>query len=416
MNRAATASESEIDRGAACDAFARALDAGETAEKALADLEAALERSGPPRPWLDAMLLRARIELGLPAVLDRGSDDLPEPLRTRYEERSVGALRKVGHRLLADGDIPTAWAYFRLIGERGPMIEALDARQTTPDTDPDEVATLIDVALYQGAHPERGFRLVLDHYGICSAITAFDHLPPDESVRGACAGHLARALHEQIAQAVRADLESRDMQNAGSYDTKSLPAMLADHPELFEADNYHTDLSHLAAIVRFSVIADDPDTLARAAELADYGSRLADRHQYPGEPPFEDLYRDHSRYLRALGGQDVDAAVSYFRAKLGAGDDPDPAATGPAQLLVRLLERAGRLDEALELAADRLAGVPDSLLICSGLPRLARRAGRLDLLAESQRRRGDAVGYASTLLSMREEGSSAGAEAEARPS
>jgi hypothetical protein len=402
MNRAA--SEIENDRERICVEFARALDTGDRLT-ALAALEQSLERTGPPRPWLDAMLLRARVELGLPVVLDRGSDDLPEPSRARYEERSIEALRKVGHRLLADGDVPTAWAYFRLLGERGPMIEALDARRTTPESDPDEVATLIDVALYQGAHPERGFRLVLDHYGICSAITAFDQLPPDESVRASCAGLLVSALHEQITQAVRADLASRD-EGETTDAHRSLPALLADHPELFEAENYHTDLSHLAAIVRFSVIANDPGVLARAAELADYGSRLADRHQYPGEPPFEDLYRDHALYLRALGGHDVDAAVSHFRAKLDASDpndDTGPAATGPAQLLVRLLERAGRIDEALDLAADRLAGVPDSLLICSGLPRLARRAGRLDRLAEAQRRRGDAVGYASTLLLMRDE-------------
>jgi len=32
---------------------------------------------------------------------------------------------------------------------------------------------MIEVAFNQGANPKEGYALLLDHYGICSAITAF---------------------------------------------------------------------------------------------------------------------------------------------------------------------------------------------------------------------------------------------------
>ena len=38
--------------------------------------------------------------------------------------------------------------------------------------------------------------------------------------------------------------------------------------------------------------------------------------QYRGTPPFQNVYEDHSVYLRALVGDDVDGAIAHFRKKL----------------------------------------------------------------------------------------------------
>src|SRR5450759_642706 len=65
-----------------------------------------LDDRGEFRALLDAMLLKARHELGLPLVQSGGFGEIPEDLRSKYEDRYVEAIRVVGGKLLAAGDIP----------------------------------------------------------------------------------------------------------------------------------------------------------------------------------------------------------------------------------------------------------------------------------------------------------------------
>ena len=81
---------------------------------------------------LDALLLKARHELGLPLVALAPLAELTEPARTQYEEKYVAAIRLVGSRHLEKGDIPTAWAYFRAIAESEPVAEAIAAYSPSP--------------------------------------------------------------------------------------------------------------------------------------------------------------------------------------------------------------------------------------------------------------------------------------------
>jgi hypothetical protein len=360
-------------------------------------LLAHLEAHGPPRALLDAMLLKARHDLGLPPILDGGLAELPEPQRARYEDRYVAAIRHVGSKLLDEGDVVGAWPYFRLLGESGPIQRALeDYRPAEAD---EGLGPIVDVAFNQGAHPRRGFELILEHYGICSAITAFEHLPPDEAVRVPCVERLVRTLHEQLTNSLRADLARRGQ--VVPREGTPIAQLVAGRPWLFADDAYHIDVSHLGSVVRLAPLATDPEALRLALDLTAYGRELSPRYRYEGDPPFEDLYEDHAVYLGALGGEGVDAAAAHFRGKLPPPDpDGAPAATAtvPAQVLVRLLERADRLDEAIAVATEHLAGVPDGALFCSPLAVLCRRAGRLDHLAAQARRRGDLVPYAAALL------------------
>jgi hypothetical protein len=71
----------------------------------------------------------------------------------------------------------------------------------------------------------------------------------------------------------------------------------------------------------------------------------------------------------------------------------------PAQILVRLLVRLGRTEDALEIAAEHLAHLPDAALACPTLTQLCQSLGRLDRLAEIARNRGDIVNYAAALIS-----------------
>ena len=361
---------------------------------ALDRLIAAMEDRDDPRGLLDALLLKARFDLGLPTVQPSSLADLPEPARLRYEDRYVEAIRKVGSRLLGRGDIVAAWPYYRAIGEKEPIIAALDAFE--PGDGDASVGHVVEVAFTQGVHPRRGFELILDHFGICSAITSFEGLPPDETLRIACAERLTTRLHEHLVMSLRGEIERRGqpMPSEGTAVTK----LIEGRDWLFFDDAYHLDVSHLAAVVRISPMMEDRDALAKALDLAEYGRKLSDRHKYEGDPPFDKLYDDHAIYLRALLGTDQDAAVDHFRGKLPP-IDPDPDGdTIPAQVLVRMLFRLGRLDEAISVSAEHLAGVPEGMLMVPGVSQLCARAGRMDRLAEVARAQGDPVRFAAAIL------------------
>jgi hypothetical protein len=385
----------------AIDAAVRDLGPRAALDRLAGDLEAA----GDYRALLDALLLRARHDLGLPLVTPGSLAEVPEPARSRYEERYVEAIRLVGSKYLAAGEIPTAWAYYRVIGESEPIARAIaDYR---PDAgrdggDGERVGAIIEVAFNHGVNPRRGFELILEHYGTCSAITAFEGLPPhDEAVRVACAERLIRHLHRELAANLRSDIANRGqlLPPAGA----TIDETIAGRDWLFAEDSYHIDFSHLASVVRMSILAGDPEAIALAADLTEYGRRLSPRLQYEGVPPFERTFDDHGVYLRALVGRDVEAAIAHFRTKLGPPDrgpeEADPAV--PAQTLVNLLVRLDRLDEAIEVSSRYLAGLPDAALFCPGVAQLCQRAGDPERLAEIARGRGDLVNYTAALLSLK---------------
>jgi len=363
-----------------------------------------LDARGEYRAMLDALLLKARFELGLPLVQVGGFSEIPEALREKYEEKYVAAIREVGGKLLATGDIAGAFPYYRAIGETSPVTKAIDDYQPAND---DRLTQVVEVAFNQGAHPRKGFELILNHYGTCSAITAFEHLPRDESIRTACADLLVKQLHEHLTASLRAEIAQRGQPLPA--EGAPIPALLEGKDWLFQDDAYHIDVSHLSSTVRIAPLTDDPKTLALAAELTDYGRKLSGRHRYEGDPPFEDVYEDHRIYLRALLGHDQDAAIAHFQAKLDPTDrEVDPGDTVAAQVLVGLLSRIGRLDDAITVAKDRLAGIPESALFCPGVSQLCQRAGKPQRLAEIARDQADLVSYTAALLQMGRVGSSTG--------
>lgn len=350
-------------------------------------------RSDDPRDYLDALLLKARHDLGLPLIAAGPLSSMPEPARTQYEERYIAALRQVGQAVLDRGDVITAWPFFRAIGEKDAIAAALEATAALPGDE--RVGAWIDIGLYQGANPKRGFQLVLEQYGTCSAISAFEQLPGDEGLRGECAGLLLHTLHAQLAANLRGEIE-RAGKGKLSEETP-IPALLAGRDWLFEDDSYHIDISHLASVVRMSPLLSARAELGLARELCEYGRRLAPRLRYDDVPPFEKTYEDHGAYLDALLGRDVEASLDHFRAKLEAAEQPEDA-LAVAQVLVRLLDRLGRVDDAISVAEAHLAEVPEGALSCPSLPRLCDRAGRLDRLAEVARRNGQIVNFTAARL------------------
>jgi hypothetical protein len=200
-------------------------------------------------------------------------------------------------------------------------------------------------------------------------------------------------LHQELTETVRRHVQ----QKIPTIDpTASLAELIAGRDWIFEGGNYHTDVSHLSSVVRFARALEGPDEeLKLALDLCEYGRHLDGPLQYPGEPPFEDFYEAHRHFFRVLLDQDRDAALEYFRQKLA--DEPDEHDKPLlAYVLVDLLMRAERLDEAVEVAAQYLSNLGDD--VGFSLADLCAEAGRFDRLKEVTRENNDLVGYAAALV------------------
>lgn len=336
-------------------------------------LEDALQQGGVPRllddlldllrerkeyhKLFDARLVRKKHSLGLSVARPTSLDGLTGDIRKEVETEYIAAARDVGELFLADGDIPAAWMYFQVIREKAPVIEALRALPAKLESDP-KLDQLIHIALYQAILPEKGVEWLLNRQGTCSTITTLDQAMQQLSVeqRNACAKVMVRHLYRDLCGNVRREVERK---LAMLPPTDSLRELLFGRDWLFENGNYHIDVSHLNSIVRFARQLNPGDSeLELALQLAEYGSRLECRLQYPGEPPFEDFFTAHLNFFKVLLGKDQDAALAYFRDKLEREPDEQDKPL-LAYVLVDLLSRVDRLNEAVPLATRYLTKIGD---------------------------------------------------------
>ncbi len=127
--------------------------------------------------------------------------------------------------------------------------------------------------------------------------------------------------------------------------------------------------------------------------------KLSPKFQSPGDPPFENLYRDYHVYFQTLLGQDVDEGIAHFRAKAEAADPQET--TLPGEVLVTLLVRLERYAEAVQAFARYLGQADARRLSCPSLQELCHEIGDYRPLVEVSLRRGDLVNYAAGLLQER---------------
>ena len=362
---------------------------------AVDDLCDRLRQAGDFQNLFYALLMRKRVELGLPPFPTGPAADLPPETHEPYEEAIRHAGRLVGNAYLERGDIPKAWQFFRMLGEPEPVKAALTEYKPGPDADPYPV---IEVAWQQGVLPQKGFDLVLDGSGICSAITMASSvdLSQNPDLRAYCTQRLVRSLHAQLTDRLRADLAGRGI-NASEMAT--IPELLTGHDDLLADEGYHVDVSHLSSVVQMAMHLPRCAELNLARELCLYGEKLSPTLRGRDDPPFENGYPDYRRYLDVVGGVDVDEGLAHFRAKLPAAERD--GYQYPAEVAVNLSLRADRLRDALAVARQYLAGADERHLSCPGVSELARRAGEFEVIAETARAKADPVGYLAGLIASR---------------
>ena len=342
-----------------------------------------------------ALLLKKRVELGVSPFPTGPATDLPPETHEVYEDTIRSAGRLIGSEYLSRGDIPKAWTFYRLIGEPEPIKDALAKYQPGPD---DDTYPIVEVAWQHGLLPTKGFDLILDRNGVCSAITmvSSSDLSSNPDLRTYCVQRLIRALHEQLVERIRGDLQARGIDVPASA---SVSEMIVGREELFADDLYHIDTSHLSSVVQMAMQLPKCPELDLARELCVYGERLSPTLKGDNDPPFDDTYADYKKYLDVIAGVDVEAGLSHFQAKL-----PAAAAEGyrfPAEVVVNLLLKVNRLPEALDVAKQYLADGDDRQMSCPGLSELARRAGAFEVLAEAAKAKADPVNYLAGLIAAK---------------
>ena len=347
-----------------------------------------------------ALLLKKRHELGVHPVPTGPASALPPESHAAYEEGIRAAAREVGHALLQRGEIVPAWSYFRMIEEPEPVRAALANYQ--PD-DSERLQGLIQLALYEGLDPQRGFEWILQHYGTCNAITTLsgaEHLTEEQ--RRYCIRALVRTLYHDL----RSNLTTLISEHEGNAPPEAqaprdtpgvLLQLIAQRDWLFAEDAYHIDTSHLSSVVQMSMHLTPCLELDLARELCVYGCKLSGRFLAQDDVPFERGYADYRVYLDILAGHQVEQGLAHFRGKLEAAD-PDQLGTYPAEVLVNLYLKLGRGREAIAVARQYLREVSGRPLTCPNLNELCQKTGEYGLLAETAREQGDPVHFLAGLL------------------
>jgi hypothetical protein len=332
-------------------------------------------------------LMQKRRELGLPLILTEPLGDLPKPKQDAYEQGTVEAAREVGALFLADGEIERAWPYFRAIGEVKPVAKALEKIASDDAND-----GVLQIAYFDRVAPRKGFELILEKHGICRAITCFHQYPQPEG-REESAGLLVRRLCSDLAASIKRTIEQNE---PGAPETDDIAQLIEGRDWLFEGSAYYIDTSHVASVVQLSPNLEDPETLRLVLGLTEYGRRLAPMYQFPGQPPFENVYEDYGAYIKTVLGIDIEEGLSHFQQKVeSAGPQTAPDA---AMALVNLLARLERYEEAVDVSLAYLADLDARDLSCPPVVHLCQMSGDLQRLQEIARQRGDLLSFAAAAL------------------
>ena len=339
----------------------------------------------------EARLMQERHALGMPLIQTETWNGLSESCQAAYERATVEAAREVGALFLEDGEIARAWPYFRAIGEKDRIRQAIEE---CGDAAPGEALDgIVEVAYHEQVNPKKGFELILKHYGTCRAITNFSQYPVEEG-RADCAEMLVESVHSELLASIKHAVEQKEGQEPDGDD---LDAILERRAWLFEGNACYLDTSHVASLVQMAPSLERERTLELLLGLARYGCQLSEMHQFPGNPPFENVFEDYATYISTVLRRDVETGLEHFRRKIETCD-PNVAGTAPAQALVNLLVRLERPGEAADVALEHLSEADPQFLACPNALQLCQMARDYERLAEVARRRRDLLSFAAATM------------------
>jgi hypothetical protein len=308
----------------------------------------------------EVLKMGCRNRLGLPLIHDSSTaQQLNEASQRQLEEGLLEACLEVGLLLWEQGNLEQGWRYLQAVGNRAEIANAL---QRVP-VDEENLDFLIEIAMNQGIAPVFGYQLLLQKYGTCNAITAFDmqavHLDHLSRLR------LAQALLHHLYGELRGNIihwlqQQRAAANLSAPHAEIvtqglLSDLIAANPLASAQHGHHIDATHLASVVRIARLVCEPSDIRIALELTNYGLELHSDFHYPGLPPFEETYLDHQKFYQAQLRIEVEAGLKHFRDKCDTVPT-DRFGAIAFETLADLLIRLGRRDDAIKLLTEHVWG------------------------------------------------------------
>lgn len=361
-------------------------------------------QTGDDFQLFEALKMKVRYQAGLPILYSSQPEDLTEETQRALEDGLLDACREVGTRLVQSGKLREGWMYIQPLGDRQLSKKLIREFTITDDTLDD----LIDISVAGGADPEYGYELLMERFGTCNAITAYDTQISqlDIGTQRKLAEMLVRHLYSELTENVRRHLkeiakEKGDADSAELNDA-NLTELIKDRRWVFANGGHHIDTTHLASTVRIGRIADDAEVLNLLLELTEYGNQLAPDFHYEGSPPFEKTYADHMLYYSGLAGKNLDRATRHFQQKAKSAESENDRFMAH-HVLVDFLSRTGQSDQAIDVATKHLLGEPDqdSYQQPMSVPEvfgLAKNENDTQQLRDYYRQKGDILGFAIGLL------------------
>jgi hypothetical protein len=295
----------------------------------------------------EARKFAARLKAGVAPFYFQRPPEMSPAQAAAIEAELLLACREVGAALASSGHPGAAWTYLQPLDDLNFVRELLEQ---TPRHE-ESLAELIQICLFERAHPEFGYSLVLQELGTCQAISAFDSAAPalDRDQRIRLAEKLIGHMHRELGANVRNAVIRARPELASELDSAGLGELLERFRDEVRQSTPHLDATHLVSAMRIGRQAGELESLQQGLDLARYGQLLPGLLQYASEPPFAETYPDHERYFSALVSGDANAAVAHFckQAALATSGNDRVAAL---ELAIDLLLRTGKREAAAEIA------------------------------------------------------------------
>ena len=340
----------------------------------------------------EVLKMQCRHRLGLPLIYGTRPDELDEERQRQLEDALLAGCSEIGTLLIANGQLEQGWMYLQPVGNRA-LIESV-IRDIPVDSE--NIGTVIEIAVSQGAAPVYGFGLLMEHYGTCNAITTIDTqgMRFDQPTQKGMAELLLRHLYRELCANLHRLIDRSGKSTAAST---SLAGLLTEHPWLIEGGAHHIDATHLASVMRIARVVDETDDLRRALELANYGSSLQADFQYASPAPFEQTYPDHQFFYAGLLGHDLPAAIQHFTAKCQSVDSERFGGVA-FETLADFLMRVGQTDAAIAVLTEQLLGKHEPLGIAPQIFQLAETPDQLAVVQKYFLQNEDLLSFGISLL------------------
>ena len=364
---------------------------------ALDKLAASLTESGQHHPLFEALKMQTRHRLNLPLIYDPQREKLDAETQAEFDNRLLDACRTVGQLLIADQKLGEAWVYLQPLDDRE-LVEPLIENYQVTDDNADEV---IDIALMQLAAPATGFRLVLERYGTCDAISTFEsiaHTFDDAATRARLAEMLTAHLHRELVEHLKNHLAEHKLASDLSFKD------LVQTQDKVQTDaGPLVDMTHLASTLRIGRCANSRDAYLQLCELAEYGCLFDEFYEAGGDWPFEHIFDDHLIYFGALAADTADVevvaqAIKFFDDKSKSTQD-DPFHPVSDEVFVDLLFRLGRNTEAIKVSLERLSKREELVGIAPSVHQMATEPEHFRMLESHYLAENDLLGFTVAVLS-----------------